>query len=160
VYDYRKDFLRVRIAAELCDNQEATLKEKFHKLSAEAIPLDAVPMLRIDSYRAGIFFNWPHDVFRGVVMELMENRGQMDFAIRVGGNGRMSLRANEGIDVGFISGMYFEGGGHPGAAGGVLKDNRLKDVKQAMRAISQAVTEKKGLVQACQMQPPEQVGKT
>lgn len=160
VYDYRKGFLRMRIAAALCDNQEATLKEKFHKLSAEAIPLDAVPMLRIDSYRAGIFFNWPHDVFRGVVMELMENRGQMDFAIRVGGNGRMSLRANEGIDVGFISGMYFEGGGHPGAAGGVLKDNRLKDVKQAMRAISQAVTDRKGLVQACQMQPPEQVEKT
>ena len=159
-YDYRKSFLRERIAAERCENPENTLKEKYHFLSAEAVQPEDVPMLRIDGYRTGIFFNWPHDVFRGVAMELMENRGQMDIAIRVGGNGRMSLRANEGVDVGIISGMYFEGGGHPGAAGGVLRDNRLKDVEQAMRAISQAVTEKKGLAQTCQMQPPEQVEKT
>ena len=158
-YDYRKAFLRERIAAERCENPENTLKEKYHFLSAEAVQPEDVPMLKIDGYRTGIFFNWPHDVFRGVAMELMENRGQMDIAIRVGGNGRMSLRANEGVDVGIISGMYFEGGGHPGAAGGVLRDNRLKDVDQAMRSISMAVTEKKGLVQTCQMQPPEPVGK-
>jgi oligoribonuclease NrnB/cAMP/cGMP phosphodiesterase (DHH superfamily) len=157
VYDYRKAFLRERIASDLCENPENTLKEKFHRLAADAVLPEDIPMLRIDSYRTGIFFNWPHDVFRGVAMVLMEQRKQMDIAIRVGGNGRMSLRANENVDVGIISGMYFEGGGHPGAAGGVLRDNRLKDVDQAMRAISMAVTEKKGLVQTCQMQPPEQI---
>jgi len=159
VYNYRKAFLRERIASDFCENPENTLKEKFHRLAADAVLPEDVPMLRIDSFRTGIFFNWPHDVFRGVAMVLMEQRKQMDIAIRVGGNGRMSLRANENVDVGIISGMYFEGGGHPGAAGGVLRDNRLKDVEQAMRAISQAVTEKKGLVQACQMQPPEPVEK-
>ncbi|MEW5838235.1 MAG: hypothetical protein AB1717_05325 [Pseudomonadota bacterium] len=151
-YDYRKNFLSQRIADERRDNPENTLKEKYHFLSAQKVQPEDVPMLKIDGYRTGIFFNWPHDVFRGVVMELMENRGQMDIAIRVGGNGRMSLRANEGVDVGIISGMYFEGGGHPGAAGGVLRDNRLRDVEQAMRAISLAVSEKKGLVQACRME--------
>lgn len=157
VYDYRKGFLRERIDSVFCENPENTLKEKFHRLAADAVLPEDVPMLRIDGYRMGIFFNWPHDVFRGVAMVLMEQRKQMDIAVRIGGNGRMSLRANENVDVGIISGMYFEGGGHPGAAGGVLRDNRLKDVEQAMRSISQAVTEKKGLVQACQMQPPELV---
>lgn len=144
VYDYRKTFLRGRIADAAIDDSEAPLKDKFHKLCAEVLPPEAIPMLRIDGYRAGIFYNWPHDVFRGVVMELMENQGKMDLAIRLGGNGRMSLRSNDGVDVGFISGRYFEGGGHPGAAGGVLRDTRLKDVQQGIRAIIQAVTDKKG----------------
>lgn len=147
VYDYRKDFLRGRIADAAVNDSEAPLKDKFHKLCAEVIPPSEIPMLRIDGYRAGIFFNWPHDVFRGVVMELMENQGKMDMAIRVGGNGRMSLRSNNGVDVGIISGRYFEGGGHPGAAGGVLKDTRLKDVQQALRSIIQTITEKKGQVE-------------
>ncbi|MEW6444436.1 MAG: DHHA1 domain-containing protein [Pseudomonadota bacterium] len=147
VYDYRKEFLRGRIADTAVDDSEAPLKDKFHKLCAEVIPPSEIPMLRIDGYRAGIFFNWPHDVFRGVVMELMENQGKMDMAIRVGGNGRMSLRSNNGVDVGVISGRYFEGGGHPGAAGGVLKDTRLKDVQQAIRSISQTINEKKGQVE-------------
>ncbi|TQV64149.1 MAG: hypothetical protein FNT29_05600 [Halothiobacillaceae bacterium] len=147
VYDFRKAFLKGRIADEALNDREKPLKDKYHKLCAEVIPPSEIPMLKIDGYRAGIFFNWPHDVFRGVVMELMENQGKMDMAIRVGGNGRMSLRSNDGVDVGIISGRYFEGGGHPGAAGGVLKDNRIKDVNQALRAISQTVVDKKGLVQ-------------
>lgn len=147
VYDFRKNFLSGRIADEALSDSEKPLKDKFHKLCAEVIPPDQIPMLRIDGYRAGIFFNWPHDVFRGVVMELMENQGKMDMAIRVGGNGRMSLRSNNGVDVGIISGRYFEGGGHPGAAGGVLKDNRLKDVNQALRSISQTIVERKGQVE-------------
>lgn len=155
-YDYRKDFLHQRIEEERRNNPENTIKDKYHYLSATQIKPEHVPMLRIDSYRTGLFFNWPHDVFRGVVMELMENRGQMDIAIRIGGNGRMSLRANEGVDVGIISGMYFEGGGHPGAAGGVLRDTRLKDVDQAIKAITQQVTEKKGLVQPCSLEPTRQ----
>ncbi|MEF3192758.1 MAG: hypothetical protein K6346_00830 [Halothiobacillaceae bacterium] len=147
VYDFRKDFLKGRVDDGVYADCETTLKDKYHKLSALMLPEGSVPMLRIDGYRAGIFFNWPHDVFRGVVMELMENQGKMDMAIRVGGNGRMSLRANNGVDVGIIAGRYFEGGGHPGAAGGVLKDTRLKDVNQALRAISQAIVEGKGRVE-------------
>lgn len=146
VYDFRKDFLKGRVEEGVYNDHETPLKDKFHKLSARMLPEGSVPMLLIDGYRAGIFFNWPHDVFRGVVMELMENQGKMDMAIRVGGNGRMSLRSNDGVDVGIIAGRYFEGGGHPGAAGGVLKDSRLKDVDQAIRAISQAIVERKGEV--------------
>ncbi|MFZ5466513.1 MAG: DHHA1 domain-containing protein [Pseudomonadota bacterium] len=147
VYDFRKDFLKGRVDDGVYADSETPLKDKFHKLSALMLPEGAIPMLRIDGYRAGIFFNWPHDVFRGVVMELMENQGKMDMAIRVGGNGRMSLRSNNGVDVGIIAGRYFEGGGHPGAAGGVLKDNRLKDVNQALRSISQAIVDRKGQVE-------------
>lgn len=147
VYDFRKDFLKGRVDDGVYADSETPLKDKFHKLSALMLPEGSVPMLRIDGYRAGIFFNWPHDVFRGVVMELMENQGKMDMAIRVGGNGRMSLRSNNGVDVGIIAGRYFEGGGHPGAAGGVLKDTRLKDVNQALRAISQAIVDRKGQVE-------------
>lgn len=147
VYDFRKEFLKGRIPDGVYADSETPLKDKFHKLSALTLPEGSIPMLRIDGYRAGIFFNWPHDVFRGVVMELMENQGKMDMAIRVGGNGRMSLRSNNGVDVGIISGRYFEGGGHPGAAGGVLKDNRLKDVNQALRSISQTIVDKKGQVE-------------
>ena len=147
VYDFRKDFLKGRVDDGVYLDHETPLKDKFHKLSAIALPEGSIPMLRIDGYRAGIFFNWPHDVFRGVVMELMENQGKMDMAIRVGGNGRMSLRSNNGVDVGIISGRYFEGGGHPGAAGGVLRDNRLKDVNHALRSISQTVLDRKGQVE-------------
>lgn len=146
VYDFRKDFLKGRVDDGVYADSETPLKDKFHKLSALMLPEGSVPMLLIDGYRAGIFFSWPHDVFRGVVMELMENQGKMDMAIRVGSNGRMSLRSNNGVDVGIIAGRYFEGGGHPGAAGGVLKDTRLKDVNQAIRAISQAIVERKGEV--------------
>ncbi len=146
VYDDRKSFLRGRVPEEVYADPETPLKDKYHKLSALALPEGAIPMLSIDGYRAGIFFNWPHDVFRGVVMELMERQGKMDLAVRVGGNGRLSLRSNNGVDVGFIAGRYFEGGGHPCAAGGVLRDNRLKDVNQALRAISQAIVERKGQV--------------
>jgi len=147
VYDFRKDFLKGRVPDSVYADRETPLKDKFHKLSALMLPEDAIPMLRIDGYYAGIFFNWPHDVFRGVVMELMENQGKMDMAIRVSGNGRLSLRSNNGVDVGIIAGRYFEGGGHPGAAGGVLKDTRLKDVSQALRSISQAILERKGQVE-------------
>ncbi|MGK0673321.1 MAG: DHHA1 domain-containing protein [Halothiobacillaceae bacterium] len=146
VYDFRKDFLKGRVDAGVYADSETPLKDKFHKLSARMLPEGSVPMLLIDGYRTGIFFSWPPDVFRGVVTELMENQGKMDMAIRVSGNGRLSLRSNDGVDVGIIAGRYFEGGGHPGAAGGVLKDTRLKDVNQAIRAISQAIVERKGEV--------------
>ncbi len=138
LYDIRKGFLKGRVEKRIFNDAELPLKDKYHRMSAELLDLDDVPLLEIDGHRAGLFFNWPHDVFRGVIMELMERQGRMDMAILVRGNGRMSLRANPGTDVSRIAAEYFSGGGHPGAAGGTLGDVRLKNLKHAVNVIREA----------------------
>lgn len=140
LYDLRKQFLEGRIEKSDFDDPELPLNDKFHLLSAAVLDEDTVPMVDIDGHRAGIFFNWPHDVWRGVIMDMMEARQKMDIAISVRGNGKLSLRANPGVDVGAISAKYFRGGGHPGAAGGELKDNRLRDLDHAVSSIKQTVS--------------------
>lgn len=141
LYDIRKAFLKGRIEKAVFADAERPLKDKYHYLSAQLLNLDDVPMIEIDGAKAGVFFNWPHDVYRGVIMELMENRRLMDMAISVRGNGRLSLRSNEGVNVGEISSKYFGGGGHPGAAGGALKETRLRDARHAVKAILNTVQE-------------------
>jgi len=139
LYDHRKDFLAERVDAEVIKDPELPLNDKYHILSAGTLDESTVPMLEIDGFRAGVFFNWPHDVWRGVIMDMMETRKKMDFAIGVRGNGRLSLRANPGTHVGEISGKYFKGGGHPGAAGGELRETRLRDLNHAVSAIKNAI---------------------
>lgn len=139
LYDLRKQFLKGRVEKRVYADSELPLADKFHKLSAEVLDPDSIPMLEIDGYRAGVFLNWPHDVWRGVIMELMENQKRMDMAIGVRGNGKLSLRANPGVDVGQIAARYFGGGGHPGAAGGELRESRLRDVQHALKAINQQI---------------------
>ena len=138
LYDIRKGFLKGRLEKRVYNDPELPLKDKYHRMSAGLLDLDDVPMIRIDGARIGIFFNWPHDVFRGVLLELMERQGLMDAAFAVRGNGRISLRANEGFDMSEIAAKYFNGGGHPGAAGGTLGDVRLKNVRHAVSAILKA----------------------
>ncbi|MDD3577336.1 DHHA1 domain-containing protein [Halothiobacillus sp.] len=139
LYDVRKNFLVGRIDAQDLNNPELPLNDKFHILSASVLDETTVPMLDIDGVRTGIFFNWPHDVWRGVIMDMMETRHKMDMAIGVRGNGKLSLRANPGVDAGAISAKYFRGGGHPGAAGGELRDNRLRDLDHAVSSIKQTI---------------------
>ncbi|MFP4154982.1 MAG: DHHA1 domain-containing protein [Halothiobacillaceae bacterium] len=139
LYDLRKQFLKGRVEKRVFADRELPLADKFHKLSAEVLDPTSIPMLEIDGYRAGLFLNWPHDVWRGVIMELMENQQRMDMAIGVRGNGKLSLRANPGVDVGTIASRYFGGGGHPGAAGGELRESRLRDVQHALKAITQQI---------------------
>jgi len=139
LYDNRKAFLSGRIDDAVINDPELPLNDKFHLLSADTLNEATVPMLEIDGFRAGVFFNWPHDVWRGVIMDWMESRKKMDFAIGVRGNGKLSLRANPGVNVGEISAKYFKGGGHPGAAGGELRETRLRDLNHAVSAIKQAI---------------------
>ncbi|MDD3610641.1 MAG: DHHA1 domain-containing protein [Halothiobacillaceae bacterium] len=139
LYDLRKSFLKGRVEKRLFNEAEIPLNDKFHALSAQVLAAEDMPMLTIDGYRVGVFYNWPHEVWRGVIMELMENQNRMDMAISVRGNGRLSLRANPGVDVGQLSARYFEGGGHPGAAGGSLKETRLRDLPHALRCIQAQV---------------------
>ncbi len=135
LYDTRKAFLRDRIEEAEVENPDIPLNDKFHILSARLLDDTTVPMLTIDGVRTGIFYSWPHEVWRGVIMDMMETRKVMDMAISVRGNGKLSLRANPGVDAGAISAKYFKGGGHPGAAGGELKDNRLRDLSHAVSSI-------------------------
>lgn len=135
LYDTRKSFLRERIDEAEVENPDIPLNDKFHILSARLLDDTTVPMVTIDGVRTGIFYSWPHEVWRGVIMDMMETRKVMDMAISVRGNGKLSLRANPGVDAGAISAKYFKGGGHPGAAGGELKDNRLRDLSHAVSCI-------------------------
>ncbi len=139
LYDIRKQFLEGRIDKADMNNPELPLNDKFHLLSAAVLDETTVPMVMIDGVKTGIFYNWPHDVWRGVIMDMMETRQVMDMAIGVRGNGKLSLRANPGVDAGAISAKYFRGGGHPGAAGGELKDNRLRDLDHAVSLIKQTI---------------------
>ena len=139
LYDIRKQFLEGRIDKADIQNPELPLNDKFHLLSAAVLDETTVPMVLIDGVKTGIFYNWPHDVWRGVIMDMMETRKVMDMAIGVRGNGKLSLRANPGVDAGAISAKYFRGGGHPGAAGGELKDNRLRDLDHAFSIIKQTI---------------------
>ena len=139
LYDLRKQFLIGRIDETELNNPETPLHDKFHQLSARQLDDTTVPMLNIDGVRTGIFYSWPHEVWRGVIMDMMETRKIMDMAISVRGNGKLSLRANPGVDAGAISAKYFKGGGHPGAAGGELKENRLRDLKHAVSVIEQTI---------------------
>ncbi|HQS02140.1 MAG: hypothetical protein B7Y07_02065 [Halothiobacillus sp. 24-54-40] len=139
LYDIRKQFLEGRIDKTDIQNPELPLNDKFHLLSAAVLDETTVPMVLIDGVKTGIFYNWPHDVWRGVIMDMMETRKVMDMAIGVRGNGKLSLRANPGVDAGAISAKYFRGGGHPGAAGGELKDNRLRDLDHAVSIIKQTI---------------------
>lgn len=139
LYDARKKFLDGRIDDAQINNPELPLNDKFHILAASVLDETTVPLLDIDGVRTGVFFNWPHDVWRGVIMDMMETRQKMDMAIGVRGNGKLSLRANPGVDAGAISAKYFRGGGHPGAAGGELRDNRLRDLDHAVSSIKQTI---------------------
>ncbi|WP_407275027.1 DHHA1 domain-containing protein [Halothiobacillus sp. DCM-1] len=139
LYDLRKAFLQGRIDDAERDNPDIPLNDKFHILSARLLDETTVPMLTIDGVRTGIFYSWPHEVWRGVIMDMMETRKIMDMAISVRGNGKLSLRANPGVDAGAISAKYFKGGGHPGAAGGELRENRLRDLNQAVSIIEQTI---------------------
>lgn len=139
LYDLRKAFLAGRIEEAERNNPDIPLNDKFHILSARLLDETTVPMLNIDGVRTGIFYSWPHEVWRGVIMDMMETRNIMDMAISVRGNGKISLRANPGVDAGAISAKYFKGGGHPGAAGGELRDNRLRDLHHAVSIIEQTI---------------------
>jgi len=139
LYDLRKGFLKGRVEKRIYNDSELPLSDKFHVLSAEVLDPASIPMLEIDGYKGGVFFNWPYDVWRGVIMELMENQKKMDFAIGVRGNGKLSLRANPGVDIGQIAAKYFGGGGHPGAAGGELKESRLRDLNHVIKAIKNQI---------------------
>lgn len=139
LYDLRKTFLEGRIEEAERNNPDIPLNDKFHILSARLLDETTVPMLDIDGVRTGIFYSWPHEVWRGVIMDMMETRNIMDMAISVRGNGKISLRANPGVDAGAISAKYFKGGGHPGAAGGELRDNRLRDLHHAVSIIEQTI---------------------
>lgn len=139
LYDIRKQFLKGRIEKRIYNDQNLPLNDKYHMLSASVLDETVVPIIEIEGARVGVFFNWPHDVWRGVIMDMMENRGQIDIAIGVRGNGRLSLRGNPGVDCGAICARYFKGGGHPGAAGGELADARLKNLAHAVSAIKSAV---------------------
>ncbi|MHB8920402.1 MAG: DHHA1 domain-containing protein [Halothiobacillus sp.] len=139
LYDLRKNFLEGQIEAADLNNPELPLNDKFHLLAASVLDETTVPMVEIDGVKTGIFYNWPHDVWRGVIMDMMESRKIMDMAISVRGNGKLSLRANPGVDAGAISAKYFRGGGHPGAAGGELRDNRLRDLDHAVSCIKQTI---------------------
>jgi len=139
LYDLRKGFLKGRVGKRIYSDSELPLNDKFHMLSAEVLDPASIPILEIDGYKGGVFFNWPHDVWRGVIMELMENQKKMDFAIGVRGNGKLSLRANPGVDIGQIAAKYFNGGGHPGAAGGELNESRLRDLNHAIQVIKNQI---------------------
>lgn len=139
LFDVRKAFLTGRIEKRAFNEENLPLNDKFHILSASVLDEDVVPVLEIEGIRTGVFFNWPHDVWRGVIMDMMETRGQIDMALGVRGNGRLSLRANPGVNAGEISARYFGGGGHPGAAGGELKESRLRDLAHAVSAIQKAL---------------------
>jgi hypothetical protein len=145
LFEIRKAFLKGRIEKRVFNDENLPLNDKYHILSASVLDEDVVPILEIDGVRTGIFFNWPHDVWRGVIMDMMETRGRIDMALGIRGNGRLSLRANPGVNAGEISARYFGGGGHPGAAGGEIRDSRLRDLAHAVSAIRktlEAVAEK------------------
>ena len=139
LFDVRKTFLKGRVEKRIFNDENLPLNDKFHMLSASVLDEDFVPVLEIEGVRTGVFFNWPHDVWRGVIMDMMEARGQIDMAMGIRGNGRLSLRANPGVNAGEISARYFGGGGHPGAAGGELKDTRLRDLAHAVSAIQKTL---------------------
>ena len=139
LHDIRKSFLKGRIEKRVYNDEDLPLNDKFHILSASVLDESVVPVIEIEGLRAGIFFNWPHDVWRGVIMDMMENRGQIDIALAVRSNGRLSLRGNPGVDCGAISARYFKGGGHPGAAGGELAETRLKNLSHAVSLIKTAL---------------------
>lgn len=141
LYQIRLDFLSdVGIEKTIIEDENISLEGKYYYLILDYIRRhNPPPKITIEDYTVAVFFRWSGTTFQHVSSMYLEGNRHIDIAIRVGSNARISVRSRKkNIDVGKLCKRYFNGGGHPQAAGGSLNVREIKGLAKALSLIKQA----------------------
>lgn len=140
-YSIRLNYLRAcGIDEAIIDDKNISLEGKYHLLILKYLQEAPPPIINIEGYKVAIFFRWLGVTFQHVSSRYLEQHRHIDIAMRVGSNARLSMRSRkDNIDLGVLSRKYFNGGGHPQAAGGTLKVRQLLNMKEVSSQIQRAI---------------------
>ncbi len=135
--DIRLDFLRFNNLDEsIVSDENRSLDNKFYELVLEEILRAGVDTVRIDNLTACVFFAWSGTLFQHLSSRLFERNKNIAIAIRISSQGKLSLRSNDPQNnVGLIAQKYYQGGGHPCAAGGQLRQDKIDSIQTAKKAL-------------------------
>ena len=140
LYQIRLDFLLdAGLDKTLVNDENIGLEGKYNHLILDYISKNKLPQIQIEQYKVAIFFRWHGTTYQHVSSMYLDKNPHIDIAMRVGSNARLSIRSRkQNIDVGQLSRQYFNGGGHPQAAGGSLNVKEIKSVSKALQLIEEA----------------------
>ncbi len=136
----RAPFLSAGLSEEARNDQNIPVKYlAFRYVYEQTATSGIIPTVEIEGERGLLFYNWPAQVFQHVSHFWLQEDPRHKFMINVRRNGGMSLRARGQMDVQQMAGRYFNGGGHPNAAGGDLRKDKIKCLDEALAAVSARV---------------------
>lgn len=140
LYQIRLDYLSdAGLSSDIIADNNISLEGKYHYLILDYMQKNRPPQIHIEQYNVAIFFRWNGTTYQHVSSLYLDKNPHIDIAIRVGSNARLSIRSRKpSIDVGQLARRYFNGGGHPQAAGGTLNIREVKSLSKALSLLDQA----------------------
>ena len=142
LYDFQLDFLQENhIDTSIVRDPNIGLENKYHALILDYLKSNKPNIITIDGYKVALFFRWNGTIFQHISSTYLKQNKHIDIAMRVGSNARLSLRTQQAdINVGDLARRYFFGGGHPQAAGGMLKVKEISQLQGAIKLIEKATS--------------------
>lgn len=134
---FKKAYLKIHLDEAFVKDITITMRVKFDHLIFKFLKEMDFAVVSIDDVNFKVFFELDGGIFQ-TVSHLFNRFPDDSFnaCINIKGDGKVSARCQDPVNVGRIAKDYFiEGGGHPCAAGGKISNTRLRSYEEAVAAL-------------------------
>ena len=144
LYDIKMNFLvQQNVPESILNDANLPLEHKLYHLILQLYLAQSSSITTIAGYKACIFYAWSGTLFQHLGSILLQTQPDIQVTIRVSSQGKLSLRSHdEQHNVSELAQTYFNGGGHPCAAGGSLPFDRIDSYESAVKQLKITVDKK------------------
>ena len=145
MYQIKEDFLSENhLDQNIVEDTNIALDGKFYHLVLQRLFVQGLNFIKIDGMNTLVFYAWTGPLFQHISSMLFELKPEIDVAIRISSNGKLSFRSHsEKNNVSLLAQKYFNGGGHPCAAGGSVNITHIDSYDSAVKILTQYTSKSK-----------------